>query len=76
MQTFIASADIAPDTVWTKSGRSGSAGHCVELAQLDAGVALRHSKAPDQGALVFTPAEMSAFVLGAKDGDFDHLIVP
>ena len=37
-------------------------------------VALRHSKAPQQGAFLFSHADMTAFVQGAKDGDFDHLI--
>lgn len=73
MKTFLESPDIAPDTVWTKSGRSGAAGHCVELAEVGGNVALRHSKAPAQGAFVFSHAEIAAFVQGVKDGDFDHL---
>lgn len=74
MTTFVESADIAPETVWTKSGRSGAAGHCVELAEMGVNVALRHSKAPRQGAFLFSREEVAAFVQGAKDGDFDHLI--
>ena len=74
MKTFLESADFVPQTVWTKSGRSGAAGHCVELAEVGGSVALRHSKAPRQGAFLFSREEIGAFVLGAKDGDFDHLI--
>ena len=74
MKTFLASADLTSKTAWIKSGRSGAAGHCVELAEMDGHVALRHSKAPQQGAFLFSHAEMTAFVQGAKDGDFDHLI--
>jgi hypothetical protein len=68
MKTFLEAADIAPQTVWTKSGRSGAAGHCVELAEVGGGVALRHSKAPGQGAFVFSREEIGAFVAGAKAG--------
>ncbi len=74
MRTFLKAAEITPATVWTKSGRSGAAGHCVELADMGGNVAVRHSKAPEQGAFVFSREEMTAFILGAKDGNFDHLI--
>lgn len=74
MKTLLASTDISSATVWTKSRRSGAAGHCVEVAQIGDSVALRHSKAPHQGAFLFTPTEMTAFIQGAKDGDFDYLL--
>ncbi len=73
MKTFIAPGDIAPGISWVKSGRSGAAGHCVELAHMGDGVALRHSKAPEQGAFLFTAEEIDAFIQGAQDGDFNHL---
>jgi Domain of unknown function (DUF397) len=73
-ETFLVATDIAPDVRWIKSNRSGPAGHCVETAQVDGGVALRHSKNPDHGAFLFTRQEMTAFIQGAKDGDFDHFI--
>ena len=72
MKTFLEAADIAEQTTWTKSSRSGAAGHCVELAEVGGSVALRHSKAPAQGAFLFTNGEMAAFVRGAKDGEFDQ----
>jgi Domain of unknown function (DUF397) len=60
---------------WQKSRRSTPSGNCVEVAQLpDGQVALRNSRHPDGPALIYTQAEMSAFVLGARDGDFDQLV--
>lgn len=63
------------DVTWRKSGRSNPSGNCVELAQLaDGGVAVRNSRFPAGPALLYTPAEMTAFIQGAKDGDFDDLL--
>ena len=57
---------------WTKSGRSNQSGNCVEVAELpDGSIAMRNSRHPDGPALVYTRAEITAFVEGAKDGDFD-----
>jgi Domain of unknown function (DUF397) len=58
---------------WRKSKHSNPSGNCVEAAQLPAGdVAVRNSRFPDGPALIFTQAEWDAFVLGARDGDFDR----
>ncbi|MDG4768607.1 DUF397 domain-containing protein [Solwaraspora sp. WMMD406] len=61
---------------WQKSSRSNPSGNCVELARLPggSGIVLRNSRYPDGPALVYTPAEIEAFILGARDGDFDHFI--
>lgn len=61
---------------WQKSHRSSPSGNCVELAQLPhgGGVALRNSRDPEGPALIYTHDEIRAFILGARDGDFDHLI--
>ena len=67
--------DLGP-LLWLKSRRSNPSGNCVEVAELPggAGVAVRNSRFPEGPALIYTPAEITAFILGAKDGDFDHLI--
>ncbi len=65
-----------PAVTWVKSRRSNPSGNCVELAVLPEGdgIAMRNSRHPDGPALIYTPAEITAFILGARDGDFDHLI--
>ena len=62
-----------PEVTWRKSRRSGpQGGNCVEVARLaDGQVAVRNSRHCDGPALVFTAAEWTAFVGGARDGDFD-----
>ena len=60
---------------WIKSRHSNAEGNCVEVATLlDGDVAMRNSRDPDGPALVYTPAEVAAFVAGAKEGEFDHLL--
>lgn len=63
------------DTRWIKSRHSNAEGNCVEVAALVGGdIAVRNSRDPDGPALVYTPAEVSAFLAGAKEGEFDHLL--
>jgi|GEM_PF-257701 hypothetical protein len=58
---------------WRKSRYSNPSGNCVEATGLPAGgVAVRNSRYPDGPALIFTRAEWDAFLLGARDGDFDN----
>ncbi len=60
---------------WWKSGRSSAQGNCVETAKLAGGaVAVRNSRDPEGPALVFSQAEIHAFLEGVKDGDFDRLL--
>lgn len=60
---------------WQKSQHSNSQGTCVEFAKLPGGeVAVRNSRFPEGPALVYTPAEVEALLLGVKDGEFDHLV--
>lgn len=69
------SAAALPEAVWRKSRYSGAVGNCVEFASLSSGeVALRNSRDPDGPALIYTRAEVAAFVAGAKNGEFDNIL--
>ncbi|MER6991456.1 DUF397 domain-containing protein [Saccharopolyspora hirsuta] len=58
---------------WRKSSRSHEQGQCVELALNLPGVsAVRDSKAPEQGTLVFTKAQLHAFLTTVKAGHLDR----
>jgi len=62
------------DLRWRKSTVSNPSGNCVELAELaDGGVAVRNSRHPQGPTLVYTRAEISAFILGVQGGEFDDL---
>ena len=61
-------------TLWRTSSFSGNNGTCVELAALpDGHIAVRNSNHPDAGVVLFTRAEMSAWINGVKAGEFDDL---
>lgn len=69
------SAALLDGATWRKSSRSGAVGNCVEVAVLGSGqVALRNSRYPDGPALIYTGAEVAAFVAGVKDGEFDDVL--
>ena len=56
-----------------KSSHSNN-GECVELGRLpDGSIGVRNGNHPDAGMVRFTPAEISAFLHGAKAGEFDDL---
>jgi hypothetical protein len=62
------------DVRWRKSRHSNPNGACVELAALPGGeIAMRNSRFPAGSVLLYTRAEIAAFLAGAKDGEFDHL---
>jgi hypothetical protein len=59
---------------WRKSRASNPSGNCVEVAELpDGQIAVRNSRYPDGPALVYTQAEIAAFLTGVRNGEFDDL---
>ena len=75
-ETTEAPATLLGLLTWRKSAASNPNGDCVELAPLPAGgVAVRHSRAPAGTALIYTRAEIVAFLQGAKAGEFDDLVM-
>ncbi|MFI0818563.1 DUF397 domain-containing protein [Streptomyces sp. NPDC021098] len=61
---------------WTKASASDALNDCVELARVNGSeVAVRNSRFPDGPALVFTRSEFSAFLDGARKGEFNTLAV-
>ncbi|MFI9737329.1 DUF397 domain-containing protein [Nocardia sp. NPDC052278] len=56
-----------------KSSHSGAHSNCIEVPFLpNCLVGVRDSKNPSGPALVFTPAEWSAFTAATTRGDFDR----
>lgn len=52
--------------------QSGSRGKGdVQIAFVEGFIAMRNGRHPEVPALVFTPSEWRAFVLGARQGEFD-----
>ena len=71
----VAAHQLGP-VAWRKSKASNPSGDCIEVAALASGaVAVRNSRDPRGPALVYTRAEIAAFIRGAKDGEFDDLTV-
>ena len=67
-------ADNLGAVQWRKSQASNPSGNCVEVAGLpDGDVAMRNSRHPSGPALVYTRAEVAAFLAGVRNGEFDDL---
>jgi uncharacterized protein DUF397 len=64
---------IIDRVTWHKSSYSnGNGGACVEVADLDGGArAVRDSKDPSGGHLMFTTAQWAVFTTSVKSGEFD-----
>ncbi|MGK5729036.1 DUF397 domain-containing protein [Streptomyces sp. URMC 124] len=65
--------DIAPEldlgnAAWQSSSQGTGD---VQIAFVEGFIALRNGRHPDGPALVFTPGDWRAFVLGAREGEFD-----
>jgi len=62
------------EVTWRKSKASNPSGACVEVGTLpDGEIAVRNSRHPSGPALIYTRAEIAAFLAGAKAGEFDDL---
>ncbi len=62
------------DVRWRKSSASNPTGNCVELADLAAaGVGVRNSRNPTGPVLVYTRAQIAAFLAAIRAGEFDDL---
>jgi hypothetical protein len=58
---------------WRTSSACG-VNNCVQVASAGAGtVAVRDSKDPNGGVLIYTADEWRDFIIGAKNGEFDDL---
>jgi hypothetical protein len=63
-----------PSLNWIRATRCYSHGDCAELASDGDMIALRDSKNPDAPYLRFSRSELTAFIYGARLGEFDHLL--
>jgi hypothetical protein len=68
-EEHLAMADLST-AVWRRAADCTHS-DCVEVALAGGHVALRDSKRPDGGVLVFTRAEWEAFVAGVRGDEFD-----
>jgi phosphoribosyl-AMP cyclohydrolase len=65
----------APELQWIKASSSMDVDACVEMAADGDLIAVRHSKKQDV-LIHYSRAEFTAFLKGAKSGEFDYLLGP
>jgi hypothetical protein len=71
----VSASDLDP-LPWRKSSFSGANG-CVEAAPAHGGlIAVRDSKNPQGGHLLYNPTEWRSFLAGVRNGEFDYLAPP
>jgi uncharacterized protein DUF397 len=61
------------DKVWKKASASNANDNCVEMARDGELVLVRDSKNPHGPVLAYTKKEISAWLDGAKRGEFDEM---
>lgn len=67
-------ADQLVSAAWRNGKISNPSGNCVEVAELPGGaMAVRNSRNPAGLALIYAQAEITAFLTGVKNGEFDDL---
>jgi hypothetical protein len=64
---------MSTDTPWIKASASGQQGNCVEMRKRDGVIEVQDSKNPGP-VHRYTQAEFAAWLDGAKNGEFDHLV--
>ncbi len=65
---------MSTNTTWVKAKKSSNGGSCVEVRRHDGVIEVRDSKDRTGPVLSFSPAEWDAFLNGARNAEFDHLI--
>ncbi len=66
---------MSTTTSWIKAAKSTANGSCLEVRRHAGMIEVRDSKEHGKGPILrFTAAEFDAFLDGARNAEFDHLI--
>jgi Domain of unknown function (DUF397) len=70
--------DAVVNGQYVKSTFSSASGGCLSFTLTNGLIGFQDDKLPPPErkarTLIFTPPELAAFIAGAKNGDFDHLL--